>query len=121
MDSHQLTALVVGDDRMLRIIHGKMLNSVGVKNQVVQNGKEAIHLHLSAQTFDLILIDMDMPIMNGIQAIKELRSLGICSIIVGVSARCMESHIQEFMEARLDDYFEKPLNIAKLTSFIHKI
>ncbi|XP_015968018.1 two-component response regulator 24 [Arachis duranensis] len=120
MDSHKLTALVVDDDRMVRIIHGKMLNSVGVKNQVVQNGKEAINVHLSGQTFDLILMDLDMPIMNGIEAIKELRSMGICSTIAGVSARSMESHIQEFMEAGLDEYLEKPLNISKLTSFIHK-
>ncbi|MED6132987.1 hypothetical protein PIB30_024064 [Stylosanthes scabra] len=58
--------------KMLRIIHGKMLNSVGIKNQVVQNGKEAIDLHLSGQTFDLILIDMDMPIMNGIQTSRAI-------------------------------------------------
>ena len=42
-------------------------------------------------------------------------------MIAGVSARSVESHIREFMEAGLDDYLEKPLTVAKLTSIIHKI
>lgn len=67
---HQLTALVVDDDIMVRMIHRKMLNSVGVNNQVVENGKEAIDLHHSGQSFDLILMDKDMPIMNGIEVTK---------------------------------------------------
>ena len=69
MEPRQLTALVVDDDMMVRMIHRKMLNSVGVKNQVVENGKEAIDIHRSGQSFDLILMDMDMPIMNGIEVI----------------------------------------------------
>lgn len=42
-------------------------------------------------------------------------------MIAGVSARSVGDNIQEFMEAGLDDYLEKPLTIAKLTSIIHKI
>ncbi|XP_061341458.1 two-component response regulator 24-like [Gastrolobium bilobum] len=121
MESRQLTALVVDDDMMVRIIHRKMLNSVGVENEVVENGKEALDIHRSGQNFDLILMDMDMPIMNGIEATKKLRSMGIHSMIAGVSTRSVEAQVREFMEAGLDDYLEKPLTIAKLTSIIHKI
>ncbi|KAJ1387223.1 Signal transduction response regulator, receiver domain [Sesbania bispinosa] len=121
MEACKLTALVVDDDTMVRMVHGKMLNSVGVKIQVVENGKEAIDIHHSGQSFDLILMDMDMPIMNGIEATKELRSMGIHSMIAGVSANCVEAHKRAFMEAGLDDHLEKPLTIAKLTSIIHKI
>lgn len=67
MEPRQLTALVVDDDIIVRTVHQKMLNSVGVKNQVVENGKEAIDIHNCGQSFDLILMDMDMPIMNGIE------------------------------------------------------
>lgn len=54
------------------------------------------------------------------QATKKLRLMGIHSMIAGVSARSMEAH-KEFMEAGLDDYLEKPLTAAKLSSIINKI
>ncbi|KAL2344953.1 hypothetical protein Fmac_006238 [Flemingia macrophylla] len=117
----QLTALVVDDNKVNRKIHQKMLDNVRVKNLGVKNGKEAVDIHCDGRRFDLILMDLDMPIMNGIEATKELRSMGISSMIVGVSSRCTEAEIQKFMEAGLNDYHEKPLNIAKLSSILHMI
>jgi DNA-binding transcriptional regulator YbjK len=55
------------------------------------------------------------------QATRELRALGIRSIIVGVSTRSLEQEIQEFMDAGLDDYQEKPLTSSKVISILHKI
>ncbi|RDX63127.1 Two-component response regulator ARR22, partial [Mucuna pruriens] len=121
MESCQLTALIVDDDTMIRMIHRKMLNKVGVKNEAVKNGKEAVEIHRSGQRFDLVLMDWDMPVMNGIEATKTLRSMGINSVIVGVSTHSTRAHIQEFMEAGVDDYLEKPLTSDKLTSIIHMI
>ncbi|RYR03046.1 hypothetical protein Ahy_B06g081879 isoform B [Arachis hypogaea] len=103
------------------MIHQWMLNKVGVKNQAAENGKEAVQIHCSGQGFDLILMDKEMPLMNGIEATKELRSMGICSKIVGVSSHSEEKQIQEFMEAGLDDYLVKPLNMAKLRSILDNI
>ncbi|CAL0326840.1 unnamed protein product [Lupinus luteus] len=116
-----LTALVVDDNMISRKIHEKLLKNAGIRNQGVGNGKEAVDIHFYGQSFDLILMDMDMPIMNGIQATKKLRSMGICSMIVGVSSRSMESEIQQFMEAGLDDYQLKPLTKTKLSSILDKI
>ncbi|KAL1350123.1 hypothetical protein HN51_014273 [Arachis hypogaea] len=119
--STQLRALVVDDNMINRKIHQKMLNGLGVECMGVANGKEAVDVHCYGQSFDLILMDKDMPIMNGIEATKKLRSMGICSMIVGVSSRSMEVEIREFMEAGLNDYHEKPLTTAKLASIIHHI
>ena len=47
--------------------------------------------------------------------------MGIRSTIAGVSSRSVEQEIQEFIEAGLDDYQEKPLTMSKLISIIHKI
>ncbi|KAJ9169711.1 hypothetical protein P3X46_017871 [Hevea brasiliensis] len=117
----KITALVVDDDTTNRTIHRRLLQNLGIENQEVRNGKEAIDLHCSGRNFDLILMDMDMPIMNGIEATKQLRAMGIRSTIAGVSTRSMEERVQEFMEAGLDDYQEKPLTSAKLISILHKI
>ncbi|KAK7284198.1 hypothetical protein RJT34_18940 [Clitoria ternatea] len=119
--SEHLTALVVDDSRVIRMVHRKLLNAIGVKIQEVENGKEAVDVHNLGQKFDLILMDRDMPLMNGVEATKELRSMEVDSMIVGVSTRIKEAHVEEFMEAGLDVYFEKPLNRDKLDSIIHKI
>jgi CheY-like chemotaxis protein len=70
-----LTALVVDDDLLNQMIHRSLLGALGIQNQVVGNGKEAVDVHSSGKSFDLILMDMDMPVMNGI----EVRTY-ICSI-----------------------------------------
>ncbi|XWS47082.1 hypothetical protein CRYUN_Cryun14cG0122800 [Craigia yunnanensis] len=119
--STKITALVVDDNMINQTIHHRLLDNLGIENQAVGNGKEAVDVHYSGKNFDLILMDMDMPIMNGIEATRKLREMGIHSLIAGVSSRSMGQEIQEFMEAGLDDYQEKPLTMSKLVSIIHKI
>lgn len=61
----KLTALVVDDDAMTRRIHQMTLSNLGVNNTCVKNGKEAVEIHQYGKKFDLILMDKDMPEMNG--------------------------------------------------------
>ncbi|KAE8708120.1 putative Response regulator 24 [Hibiscus syriacus] len=119
--SNKMTALVVDDNMVNRTIHHQLLDNLGIENVAVGNGKEAVDIHCSGKAFDLILMDMDMPIMNGIEATRKLREMGIRSMIAGVSTRSMEQEIREFIEAGLDDYQEKPLTVSKLISIIRKI
>ncbi|KAG7551990.1 CheY-like superfamily [Arabidopsis thaliana x Arabidopsis arenosa] len=117
----KLTALVVDDSFVNQTIHQKLLNRLGIENDVVTNGKEAVDVYCSGRNYDLILMDMDMPIMNGIQATKRLREMGIESKIAGVTTRANEGEKKEFMEAGLNDFQEKPLTISKLLSILHKL
>ena len=64
---NKITALVVDDNMVNQTVHHRLLENLGIENQVVKNGKEAIDVHSSGKYFDLILMDMDMPIMNGIE------------------------------------------------------
>ncbi|KAK7860201.1 two-component response regulator 24 [Quercus suber] len=109
----KITALVVDDDTINQMIHHRLLDNLGIRNQVVRNGKEAIDVHCSGKNFDLILMDMEMP------ATRKLRAMGIQSMIAGVSTNTRER--ENFMEAGLDDYQEKPLTTSKLVSILHKV
>ncbi|KAK4573339.1 hypothetical protein RGQ29_031343 [Quercus rubra] len=115
----KITALVVDDDTINQMFHHRLLDNLGIRNQVVRNGKEAIDVHCSGKNFDLILMDMEMPVMNGIEATRKLRAMGIRSMIAGVSTNTRER--EKFMEAGLDDYQEKPLTTSKLVSILHKV
>jgi CheY-like chemotaxis protein len=68
----KITALVVDDDRIIKTIHSKLLSKLGIENQVATNGEEAVDLHCSGKKFDLIVMDRDMPIMNGIEVYRIL-------------------------------------------------
>ncbi|KAI6694492.1 hypothetical protein NL676_022202 [Syzygium grande] len=103
------------------MIHHQLLNILRIENHVVGNGKEAVEIHSSGKKFDLILMDRDMPVLNGIEATRKLQDMGIRSTITGVSSHSLSKERQEFIEAGLDDYQEKPLTAAKLLSVVSKI
>lgn len=65
----KLTALVVDDNFVNQTMHHKLLDRLGIQNDVVCNGQEAVDVHCSGRNYDLILMDMEMPILNGIQVI----------------------------------------------------
>ncbi|KAK3001283.1 hypothetical protein RJ639_021174 [Escallonia herrerae] len=60
-----LSVLIVDDDPIIRRIHRVMLNKFGLVTHVVENGKEAVDLFRSGACFDMVLMDMEMPIMDG--------------------------------------------------------
>jgi len=62
-----LTALIVDDVKLVPMIHQGLLKRTGVKNEAVKNGKEVVEIHCSGQRFDIILLDKEMPIINGIK------------------------------------------------------
>lgn len=63
----KFSVLVVDDDAIIRKIHSKLLSKFPVEVLVAVNGKEAVDLYRSGAFFDLVLMDMEMPIMNGFE------------------------------------------------------
>ncbi|CAK7341251.1 unnamed protein product [Dovyalis caffra] len=116
--SNSFSVLVVDDDTVVRMVHRMLMTSIGLEVQEVKNGKEAVDLHHAGASFDLILMDMEMPIMNGPAATRELRAMGVKSNIVGVTSRTSESVHKDFMEAGLNHCVAKPLTIEKIDSFL---
>ncbi|XWS22481.1 hypothetical protein CRYUN_Cryun29cG0038800 [Craigia yunnanensis] len=119
--ANRIVALIVDDNLLNQRIHSTLLNKHGIETEVMRNGKDAVDAHFSGKKFDFILMDRDMPVMNGIEATRKLREMGIGSIILGVSSHSSEEVKREFMEAGLDDYQEKPLTLTKLTSILQKL
>jgi CheY-like chemotaxis protein len=66
-DERKFSVLVVDDDATIRKIHSKFLGKFPVDVQVAVNGKEAVDLYRSGAFFDLVLMDLEMPIMNGFE------------------------------------------------------
>ncbi|KAF8039274.1 hypothetical protein BT93_B1720 [Corymbia citriodora subsp. variegata] len=119
----KLSVLIVDDDLMIRTIHTILVSRVGgeVESQVAENGKVAVDLFRSGKSFDVVLMDWEMPVMNGIEATKELRNMGVSSMIVGVTSHSMDTEKDTFMAAGLDDCYEKPLSIKILKDILQKM
>lgn len=78
--TNKFSVLVVDDDLVIQRIHKVFLNRFGFETQVVGNGKEAVDLYRSGASFHLVLMDMEMPIMDGPKVCFFLSSF-ICSFL----------------------------------------
>ena len=114
--------LVVEDDAGNRMIMRKQLEKMGVITEGVQNGLEAVESAHKEQ-WDMIIMDCQMPVMDGIEATKEIRHHAVNNLstpIVAVTANASESFRQQCLEAGMDEYCTKPLRMAKLRKLVKK-
>ena len=95
------------------------LRGVGVELAVAGNGQVAAEMALS-HLYDLILMDMQMPVMNGLDAIKTLRTKGYAGPIVALTANAMREDVDSCMAAGADDFLSKPINWDQFFQALHK-
>ncbi len=113
--------LLVEDNIINQKIAEKMLDKIGLKIAIANNGKEAVDMVLSGDvTFNLILMDVQMPIMNGLDATQELRSNHIDIPIVAMTANAMKGDREVCIEAGMNDYIGKPVKLDDLAQLMDK-
>ncbi len=100
--------LVAEDNQTNQMLISIMLEERGLSFSLVANGQEAIDEALK-QEYDLILMDINMPILDGISATKKLREMNYNKPIVSLSANVIESDIKLFLEAGVNDTLNKPV------------
>ena len=112
-EGRQPAVLVAEDMLSLQLLDRTILGRLGLNVTTVSNGQEAVDLATS-HTFDLILMDMQLPLMDGVEATRRLRSMGTQTPIITLTANATEQHRQQCIEAGSDDFLEKPINPASL-------
>jgi signal transduction histidine kinase/ActR/RegA family two-component response regulator len=105
-----------GRDNQLLITH--YLRKAGAEVEVADDGAEALRLGLdaleSSEPYDLILMDMHMPELDGYEVTGRLRAAGWKGPIVALTANAMPGDRQKCLDAGCDEYFTKPVNRTKL-------
>eukprot|EP00597_Dinobryon_sp_UTEXLB2267_P007451 CAMPEP_0170083156 /NCGR_PEP_ID=MMETSP0019_2-20121128/18559_1 /TAXON_ID=98059 /ORGANISM="Dinobryon sp., Strain UTEXLB2267" /LENGTH=484 /DNA_ID=CAMNT_0010298375 /DNA_START=719 /DNA_END=2170 /DNA_ORIENTATION=- len=113
------TVLVVDDVEMNRKMLKMLLRKEGVTSEVAENGQIAVDLVLSdVDKYSLLLMDNLMPVMNGVEATKQLRMGGYKNLIVGVTGNVLEDDVNEFLTAGADLVMFKPLKMAQLSTLL---
>lgn len=113
--------LLVEDNPINQKITEKMLSRIGVVTTITNNGAEAVDLLVNNQeTFDAILMDIQMPVLNGLDATRELRKAGISTPIIAMTANVLKGDREACLEAGMNDYIGKPVKLNDLQHTIQK-
>jgi CheY-like chemotaxis protein len=116
---HGASVLLVEDNMVSRRIVQRMLQKVGCDVLVAGHGGEALEL-ASKNKFDVILMDCQMPVMDGITATKELRKRRHETPVIALTADGAEESRIRCYEAGMNDYLTKPVNKESLCRVIDK-
>lgn len=101
--------LIVEDNEVNQLLIKQNLSILDVKIDVANNGEEGLEKAL-ANDFDLILMDIQMPIMDGKEALMMLRNLGYNQPIVALTANVMKHDVEDYKELGFNDVIGKPID-----------
>lgn len=110
-----LRILLVEDNDLNLQLMTLMFQQLGFQFEVAKNGAEVLE-QVKKQQFDVILMDVQMPIMNGLEATREIRKMEGSDqvIIIGLSANVFEEDQKKALESGMNDYLTKPIRLAVL-------
>jgi two-component system, chemotaxis family, chemotaxis protein CheY len=105
-----MKALIVDDSAAMRMLLGKLLKDIGVYSSQANDGQQGLDILSESGDFDFVLVDWQMPVLDGIEFCKAVRSneeFGRVKLLMVTSVNQIES-IVEALEAGADEYIMKP-------------
>uniref|UniRef100_UPI003562A52E response regulator n=1 Tax=Novipirellula sp. TaxID=2795430 RepID=UPI003562A52E len=121
LDCH---VLVVDDRRDIRFLSKSLLKKAGATVNEAEDGEVAIQMVeemiRQGRSYDLILLDMQMPRLDGYQTAEQLRKLGFDGPIIALTADAMQGDMTRCIESGCNDYLSKPINVQRLTQMVHR-
>jgi len=112
-----LQVLVAEDNPTNQILIRKQLEGCGCHVEIASDGMQAVRTGLAGE-FDLILMDLQMPQMDGVTACQRLREAGCATPIVALTANVMQEDRERCGEAGMDDFLAKPFVLAELEKLL---
>lgn len=111
--------LAVDDVRLNQKLIQLLLEKLGLKVTIASDGQEAFELAIK-DNFDLILMDIQMPVMDGYQATKKLRNKGIVTPVVALTASALQGDNDKCFKAGCNEFLIKPIDKFKLMQILSK-
>ncbi|MCW5719648.1 MAG: response regulator [Devosia sp.] len=107
--------LVVDDNAVNRTVAGALLERLGHKVVFAGNGEEALAA-IGLESFAFIFMDMQMPVLDGLEATRRARALGVATPIIGLTANAFDSDREACLDAGMDGFVAKPVTREKLVA-----
>ena len=119
-----LHILIAEDNLVNQKLAARLLEKQGHTSMIANNGREAVEAW-ETEAFDAVLMDMQMPVMDGLEATREIRAkeqqLGKHVTIIAMTANAMIGDRERCLEAGMDEYIPKPVDVMKLVEVLEKI
>lgn len=113
--------LIAEDSSVIQNLTRKILEQQDFEIESAKNGKEVID-KISKGNFDLVLMDINMPILDGMECSKQIRKMDDPNKsnipILAITGNAQNYSIEEFKDAGINEYMQKPLNFDKLVSLV---
>lgn len=115
----QLNVLLVEDNRVNQVVASSLLQKRGHTVVIANNGREALDRIFGGADFDVVLMDMQMPVLDGVEATRMLRAQGKTSLrIVALTANVSAEERQRCTDAGMNDYLAKPFKSHQLFAVV---
>ncbi len=121
--AHGLRVLVAEDNEVNQVVVRALLEQMGHTSEIVGNGAEVVR-RVQEGSYDVVLMDIQMPDMDGETATREIRALegAAASIpIIALTANAMVADRDSYLAAGMDDYVAKPINVRQLAAAISRV
>ncbi|MDD4806407.1 MAG: transporter substrate-binding domain-containing protein [Candidatus Cloacimonetes bacterium] len=116
--------LLVEDEAINQLVTKRQLELWGLQVEIAQQGEEAIDMH-RRNPYDLIMMDIQLPVMDGVTATKKIRAMEQTGLrktpIVAFTAAALLGDRERFMEQGMDDYIAKPVDMNELYNILAKL
>jgi len=123
MDSRKKTykgdVLIAEDNLVNQILIKEILSGFNIEPLIVSNGEEAVESALK-MSFDLILMDINMPVMDGVEALNILKGQNVKTPIVALTANAMAEDKENLLKKGFDNYLSKPIVLDNLNKVLDK-
>jgi CheY-like chemotaxis protein len=124
---NKLNILIVDDSEVIQDVIKLLLMSLGHTGVIVNNGEEALRC-LDQRKFDLILMDVTMPVMDGLTALKLLRTKeqkqaqnNYRTPVILITGNDLPSDVERYNEAGADGFLSKPIDFQLLAQAIQRV
>ncbi|HMV04111.1 MAG TPA: ATP-binding protein [Accumulibacter sp.] len=115
--------LLVEDNPINQVVAEAMLAALGMTVELARNGQEALLL-AAVQRFDIVLMDCQMPVLDGYEATRRLRQREVDGServpVIALTANALEDDRQQCIEAGMDDYLSKPYSQTQLATLLRR-
>jgi signal transduction histidine kinase/DNA-binding response OmpR family regulator len=119
-EEHPLRILIAEDNVTNQKLAMKVLGKLGYKPDIAQHGKEVLEV-VSNKNYDVILMDVQMPVMDGLEASRMIRMcLSVQPVIIAMTANTLQGDREACLQAGMDDYLSKPINLEELVDVLEK-
>ena len=112
-----LRILMAEDNPINRKVALSMLKRLGYRADVAENGLEVLQA-LQERPYDVVLMDVQMPDMDGLEATRRIRDSGLTTCIIAMTTHAMDGDRDECLEAGMNEYISKPIKMEELARIL---